>query len=59
MSTDLTLGTLRSSSSTSLNTPPVENNAPPAENLTPSQISQNPSLALEKYKKKDAVKGRK
>ena len=51
--TDLTsLGTPHSASSTSLNTPPVET-------LTPSQISQNPSLALEKYKKKDAAKGRK
>lgn len=38
--------------------PPPPFNVPPAETLTPSQISQNPSLALEKYKKKDAVKGR-
>ncbi|EXX75816.1 hypothetical protein RirG_038670 [Rhizophagus irregularis DAOM 197198w] len=36
--------------------PPPPFNVPPAETLTPSQISQNPSLALEKYKKKDAVK---
>ncbi|CAB4385053.1 unnamed protein product [Rhizophagus irregularis] len=36
--------------------PPPPFNVPPAETLTPSQISQNPSLALEKYKKKDAIK---
>jgi hypothetical protein len=42
--------------------PPISSppfNVPPAETLTPSQLSQNPSLALEKYKKKDALKGRK